>query len=164
MSSTGRYRSPLLAPDARAALLEYVAAGGTVGAFARVAGNPTAAQCWRAIADDAELEAAFRMARRIGAEALAEDALAVSRTPSDHPDDVAHRRLQADTLKWLSKAWAPATYGDASRVTHAGDAAAPIVLDDAARAARIAAILASAGQGQQGQRVEASEASGEDGS
>lgn len=137
-----------LAPDARAALLAHLAEGGTVDSYARTPGAPTTRQVWRAIAGDPGLEAEFRAARRIGAEALAESTLATARTASDHPDDVAHRRLQVDTLRWLARSWAPATYGDASRVTHAGDAGAPVVITDAERAQRIAAILAAAqGQG-----------------
>ena len=136
-----------LAPDARAALLAHVAEGGTVDSFARTPGAPTSRQVWRAIAGDPGLEAEFRAARRIGAEALAESTLATARTPSEHPDDVAHRRLQVDTMRWLARSWNPSTYGDSSRVTHAGDAGAPVVITDAERAARIAAILAAAGQG-----------------
>jgi len=79
---------------------------------------------------------------------LADDARAIADTPSDHPDDVAHRRLRIETRRWLAKAWNPATYGDSSRVTHAGDAGAPIAITDAERAAKIAAILAAAGQDQ----------------
>ena len=148
--ATDRYRAPALSPDARAALLAHVADGGTVASYVRTPQAATAAQVWRSIAADPTLEAEFRAARRIGAEALAEDALRTARTPSDHPDDVAHRRLQVDVARWLAKAWNPSTYGDASRVTHAGDAAAPVVVTDAERAARIAAILASAQQGQPG--------------
>ena len=152
-----RYRAPALAPDARAALLAHVADGGTVASYVRTPQAATAAQVWRAIAADPALEAEFRAARRIGAEALAEDALEISGTASEHPDDVAHRRLQVETRRWLVKAWSPSTYGDASRVTHAGDAAAPVVVTDAERAARIAAILASAAQGPQGQPGKASD-------
>lgn len=149
--ATERRYDTALAPDARSALLAHVAEGGTVDSYARTPGAATTRQVWRALAADPQLEAEFRAARRIGAESLAEATLATARTASDHPDDVAHRRLQVDTMRWLAKAWAPATYGDASRVTHAGDAAAPVVVTDAERAARIAAILASAQQGQQGQ-------------
>ena len=148
--ATDRYRAPALSPDARAALLAHVAEGGTVDSYARTPGAATTRQVWRALAADPQLEAEFRAARRIGAESLAESTLATARTASDHPDDVAHRRLQVDTMRWLAKAWNPSTYGDASRVTHAGDAAAPVVVTDAERAARIAAILASAQQGQPG--------------
>jgi hypothetical protein len=145
MATDRRYESAL-APDVRAALLSHVAEGGTVDSYARTPGAATTRQVWRALAGDPGLESEFRSARRIGAEALAESTLATARTASEHPDDVAHRRLQVDTMRWLAKAWAPATYGDASRVTHAGDAAAPVVVTDAERAAKIAAILSSAAQ------------------
>lgn len=75
---------------------------------------------------------------------MAEECRTIADEASDHPDDVAHRRLRIDTRRWLARCWNPAAYGDASRVTHAGDPAAPVVLDDASRAARIAAILAAA--------------------
>lgn len=145
--ATERYRSPALAPDQRAALLDWLRDGGTVSSYVRQPQSPTWGQIRQALAADPQLAADMRAARAEGADAIAEECEAIADTPSDHPDDVAHRRLRIDTRRWLAKAWNPATYGDASRVTHAGDASAPVVLDDASRAARIAAILASA-QGQ----------------
>lgn len=146
--ATERYRSPALAPDQRAALLDWLRAGNPLRAFVRQPGAPTLGQIWHAVEYDATLRAEIAEARRVAVELMAEDALEIAGTPSDHPDDVAHRRLQVETRKWLAKCWSPSTYGDASRVTHAGDASAPVVLDDASRAARIAAILASAQQQQ----------------
>lgn len=145
--TTERYRAPSLAPDQRAALLDWLRAGNPLRAFVRQPGAPTLGQIWHAVEYDATLRAEIAEARRVAVELMAEDALEIAGTPSDHPDDVAHRRLQVETRKWLARCWSPAAYGDASRVTHAGDASAPVVLDDASRAARIAAILASA-QGQ----------------
>jgi len=142
-----RYRSPTLAPDTRAALLDWLRHGGTIASYARQPQAPTVGQIRQACAADPELEAEIRRARAEGADAMAEECRTIADEASDHPDDVAHRRLRIETRRWLAKAWNPSTYGDASRVTHAGDPAAPVVLDDAARAARIAAILASA-QGQ----------------
>lgn len=148
--ATDRYRSPALAPDARAALLDWLAGGGTVSSYCRQPQAPTLGQIRQAIAADPQLAADMRAARAEGADAIAEECERIADTPSDHPDDVAHRRLRIETRRWLAKAWNPSTYGDASRVTHAGDAAAPVVVTDAERAARIAAILASAQQGQPG--------------
>lgn len=145
--ATERYRSPALAPDQRAALLDWLRNGGTVSSYTRQPQAPTWGQIRQAIAADPQLAADMRAARAEGADAIAEECESIADTPSDHPDDVAHRRLRIDTRRWLARSWNPATYGDASRVTHAGDPAAPVVLDDAARAARIAAILAAA-QGQ----------------
>lgn len=146
--ATDRYRSPTLAPDARAALLDWIRHGGTVASYTRQTQAPTAGQIRQALAADPQLAADLRAARAEGADAIAEECAAIADTPSDHPDDVAHRRLRIDTRRWLARAWSPATYGDASRVTHAGDPAAPLaVITDAERASRIAAILASA-QGQ----------------
>lgn len=145
--ATERYRSPQLSPDSRAALLDWLRHGGTIASYARQPQAPTVGQIRQACAADPELEGEIRRARAEGADAMAEECRAIADAPSDHPDDVAHRRLQVETRKWLARCWNPAAYGDASRVTHAGDPAAPVVLDDAARAARIAAILASA-QGQ----------------
>jgi hypothetical protein len=148
--ATDRYRSPALSPDARAALLDWLAGGGTVSSYCRQPQAPTMGQIRQAIAADPQLAADMRAARAEGADVVAEECERRADTPSDHPDDVAHRRLRIDTRRWLAKAWAPATYGDASRVTHAGDAAAPVVVTDAERAAKIAAILASAQQQQPG--------------
>ena len=144
--ATDRYRSPTLAPDARAALLDWIRHGGTVASYTRQPQAPTAGQVRQAIAADPLLAQELRVARAEGADAIAEECTTIADTPSDHPDDVAHRRLRIETRRWLAKSWSPATYGDASRVTHAGDASAPVVLDDASRAARIAAILAAAQQ------------------
>lgn len=149
--STDRRYDTALAPDARAALLNWLRDGNPLRAFVRQPGAPTLGQIWHAVEYDPTLRADIAEARRVAVELMAEDALEIAGTPSDHPDDVAHRRLQVETRKWLARCWSPSTYGDASRVTHAGDAAAPVVVTDAERAARIAAILASAQQGQPGQ-------------
>ena len=156
--ATDRYRSPALSPDARAALLDWLAGGGTVSSYARQPQSPTLGQIRQACAADPQLAQDMRSARAEGADAIADECGAIADTPSDHPDDVAHRRLRIETRRWLARCWNPSTYGDASRVTHAGDAAAPVVVTDAERAARIAAILASAHQ--QGQPGKASEGAG----
>ena len=142
--ATPDYPPSPLAPDARAALLAHIADGGTIASYARMPQAATASQVRRAMQADPQLAADFAEARKAGAEAIADDARDIADTPSDHPDDVAHRRLRIDVRRWLAKAWNPATYGDSSRVTHAGDAGAPIAITDAERAQRIAAILAAA--------------------
>lgn len=136
-----------LAPDQRAALLATLASGKSLRTASLLPGMPSEGVLARIAEGDRELAAEIRIARALAADALAAECVTIADEPSDHRDDVAHRRLRIETRQRLARAWGPATYGDASRVTVAGDASAPLVLSDAERAARIAAILASAAAG-----------------
>ncbi|MEY4672717.1 MAG: hypothetical protein RL148_501 [Planctomycetota bacterium] len=62
----------------------------------------------------------YARAREIGGEHIAERLRRLAAEPSDHPDDVAHRRLQVDVDKWLLARWFPSRYGDRQQVEHSG--------------------------------------------
>lgn len=133
-----------LAPDQRESLLAALRAGKSPHAVSLQPGMPSESTLYLAIAGDAEMVEAVRIARAAAADRMAAECLDIADAASDHPDDVAHRRLRIETRQKLARAWGPGTYGDTSRHVLAGDASAPIMLSDAERAARIAAILASA--------------------
>lgn len=133
-----------LAPDQREGLLAGIVAGKSLHTLSLQAGMPVEAILRAVVEADSELREAVRLARQAAADRMAEECVTIADAASDHPDDVAHRRLRIETRQKLARAWGPGTYGDTSRHVLAGDASAPIMLSDAERAARIAAILASA--------------------
>lgn len=70
---------------------------------------------------------AYARAREEGGMVLAERMRKTAATPSDHPDDVAHRRLMIDTDKWLLARWFPTQFGDKQQHEHAGSVAVTVV-------------------------------------
>ena len=75
---------------------------------------------YRWLYKDPEFAQRYNEAKEAGADILAERMRELAATPSDHPDDVAHRKLQLDTDKWLLARWHPNRYGDRQQVEHSG--------------------------------------------
>lgn len=117
---------------------------------------------WTTIYDWIEANEAFSLriarARKLGFDAIAEEALEISDTPVvgeetegdgekvkvKRGDMLGHRRLQVETrLKLLAK-WCPAKYGDKTSMELTGANGGPVQISDTERAAKIAAILAAA--------------------
>ena len=115
-------------------LVDWIASGQTLRAFCREPGKPA----WRTVYDwieaDPELAARIARARDLGADAIAEEALAIADTPMEgvtlttdekgtketRGDMLGHRKLQVETrLKLLAK-WNPKKYGDKIEQTHKG--------------------------------------------
>jgi hypothetical protein len=123
-------------------IIEWVAEGKPLREFCRLEGSPA----WRTVYDwlekDEAFSARFARARSMGADAIAEEALAIADTPLEgvitttdedgistkREDMLGHRRLQVDTrLKLLAK-WFPQKYGEKIEQLHVGDKDRPIIL------------------------------------
>jgi hypothetical protein len=141
----GEMQHSAWSPDLAAAVVALVAEGKSLAEIALRAGMPSEGTVKGKRKTDPAFASALADARRDAADRLASECLRIADArDAEDPDDVAHRRLRIETRQRLSRAWHPATYGDQTRTTLAGDPSAPVVLSDADRAARIAAILASA--------------------
>ena len=127
-------------PKTADAIIEWIANGRPLREFCRQEGMPA----WRTVYDwlekNEEFSARFARARDMGADAIAEEALAIADTPQEgeitttdeegvsvkREDMLGHRRLQVDTrLKLLAK-WFPKKYGD--KLELAGDATRPVAI------------------------------------
>jgi hypothetical protein len=120
---------------------------------------------WRTVYDwieaDPDLAARIARARKLGFDAIAEEALEIADTPEigeETEDDgggkvkvrrgdmLGHRKLQVETrLKLLAK-WCPAKYGERTAMELTGANGGPVQINDADRAARVAGLLALAEQ------------------
>jgi hypothetical protein len=97
---------------------------------------------WRS--QDQDFAVRFARAREAGFDVMADELEAIAEEPSDHPDDVAHRKLRVWTRLQLLARWSP-RYSERSTVQVGGDpAGVPIKIDDAERARRVDSLLAVA--------------------
>lgn len=122
------------------AIIEWIADGRPLREFCRQEGRPAFRTVYDWLENDADFSARFTRAREIGADAIAQEALAIADTPvegvrteiggKDGPKEVredmlGHRKLQVETrLKLLAK-WFPQKYGDKTEHTING----PVTLD-----------------------------------
>lgn len=107
-------------PDAAASLEAHLMTGGTLTSWCELHPTFSTVEVMSWVQRDPDFAARYYAAREAGADFLAERMRTVAATASDHPDDVAHRRLQIETDKWLLSRWSPRRYGDKQRVEHAG--------------------------------------------
>lgn len=116
-------------------IVDWVSEGKPLRAYCRQAGKPGKSTItdWRKA--HPEFDEAFKVARGLGADALAEEALMIADTPMlgeivresekegrtvTQEDMLGHRKLQVETrLKLLAK-WFPTKYGDKIDVNHGG--------------------------------------------
>lgn len=145
-------------PEIAAEICTRLAEGEPLRAICRDAHMPA----WRTVYDWIEVNEDFAAriacARKLGFDAIAEQALEIADTPvvgeetEDDGDKVkvkrgdmlGHRKLQVETrLKLLAK-WCPAKYGDRTAMELTGADGGPVQISDTERAAKIAAILAAA--------------------
>jgi hypothetical protein len=96
-------------------LLEWLAEGRTLRAFARAEGV-SEATLYRWTEKDEGFRRDVRAARLAGCESLAAEILDIA--DSSNPDSVAVDRLRIDARRWLLSRWSPERYGDAKE---AGD-------------------------------------------
>lgn len=97
-------------------------------------------------------------ARKLGFDAIAEEALEIANTPVEgveteddgvrqrvkRGDMLGHRKLQVETrLKLLAK-WSPAKYGDRASLELTGAEGGPVQVTEADRATRLASLVALA--------------------
>lgn len=108
-------------------IIEWVSAGKTLQSYSRQPGKPSVRliQDWRDA--DAEFAANFGRARDLGYDAIAAEVLEIADTPSDHPDDVAHRKLRTYTRMQLLAKWDPRRYGDKVGLEHSGGLSLKVV-------------------------------------
>ena len=138
----GRIRSEKEKAQVLDQLVDWLSEGKTLRAFARQKGTPTYRALYQWL-EEAEKEMIARIARArdAGADAIADEALAI--VDKAVPETWQVDRLRVETrLKLLAK-WRPQRYGDKLQI--GGDAdAGPIRLTDTERTARLESILASA--------------------
>lgn len=116
-------------------IVEWIASGKTLRAFCREPGSPGWRTVYDWISSDQSFAARIAHARDLGADAIAEEALAIADTTVEgvtvttddkgtkevRGDMLGHRKLQVETrLKLLAK-WYPQKYGDKIEQTHRGD-------------------------------------------
>lgn len=131
-------------------ICDWIADGNTLRAFCRQPGKPSFKTVYRWMEANKEFQTAMELARQVGFDAIADEALQIADTPeygtvktvegggdggeggkdSDckvtvrNEDMLGHRKLRVETrLKLLAK-WHPKKYGE--RTTLAGDPDAPL--------------------------------------
>lgn len=145
-------------PELAEEICNRIAEGEPLRAICRDAHMPS----WRAVYDwigkDEDFASRIAQARKMGFDAIAEEALEIADTPQDgeetetselgkkvkRGDMLGHRKLQVETrLKLLAK-WCPAKYGERTAMELTGANGGPVQISDTERAAKVAAILAAA--------------------
>lgn len=99
---------------------EWLADGKPLEDLCRQPGMPSTRTVREWKAKDEAFAAAYTRAREDGGHVIAERMRITAATPSDHPDDVQHRRLIIDVDKWLLARWFPTNYGDRQSIEHSG--------------------------------------------
>lgn len=146
--------TPALADE----IVERISNGEPLRAICRDDHMPVWSAVYRWIRENPDFAAAMNVARDLGADAIAEEALSIADTPVvgeeteesetgrkvRRGDMLGHRKLQVETrLKLLAK-WHPKKYGDRTAMELTGADGGPVQITDTERAAKIAAILAAA--------------------
>lgn len=122
MAKIGRPKGTLVydPKDFQPEIIEWVSAGKTLQSYSRQKGKPSVSliQVWRD--NDPAFAANFARARDLGYDAIAAEVMEIADTPSDHPDDVQHRKLRTWTRLQLLAKWDPRRYGDRAKLEHSG--------------------------------------------
>lgn len=118
-----RLWSPEERLEAFEAVLDAMAEGETLeqgvkGLQARLGRSCTAGTLRRWIADDEAWAARYHRARRVLAQALADEAIQIARDSTSY--STATDRVLIDTLKWAAAKANPAEYGERQTVEHQG--------------------------------------------
>lgn len=123
--------SPANSPELRAALQAYTVAGGTLQSFCVAVGLPRST-LYKWIRGDREWSEDYEDAKKLGADALVEEALEIAETPQPledvylsydgngnllrkdvrRSDAIYARKLAVTTKLEVAKKWAPEKYGD----------------------------------------------------
>lgn len=119
---------------------------------------PNWATVYRWMEADEDFAQRIAQARKLGFDAIAEEALEIANTPVEgveteddgvrqrvkRGDMLGHRKLQVETrLKLLAK-WAPAKYGERTAMELTGAEGGPVRVTEADRATRLASLVALA--------------------
>jgi hypothetical protein len=107
-------------PDLAESLLEHLSTGRSLRSWCARAGRPSFASVLRwALADIDGFGAAYREARRLGCEALADDLRSEAyKAVGKDMAGVNAQRLIVDTIKWELSKRAPEQFGDAVQHSH----------------------------------------------
>lgn len=125
-------------------ICQWLASGKTLTSWTRQQGRPSASLVYEWRASDLDFAGRFARAREAGFDAMAEELERIAEEPSEHPDDVQHRKLRIWTRLQLLARWSP-RYSETQRVQVGGDpAGVPVQIDDAERTRRIESLLAVA--------------------
>lgn len=138
-------RKPIYNPaDFYDEIVEWLSSGKTLTSYSRQPGKPSVYVVYDWRAKDVEFAQRFARAREAGFDVMADELESIAEEPSEHPDDVAHRKLRVWTRLQLLARWSP-RYSERSTVQVGGDpAGVPIQIDDAERVRRIESLLATA--------------------
>lgn len=151
-------RRSIYTPELANEIIERISNGEPLKAICRDEHMPTWSVVYRWIRDIPDFATEMNIARDMGADAIAEEALSIADTPVvgeeteesetgrkvRRGDMLGHRKLQVETrLKLLAK-WHPKKYGDRTAMELTGADGGPVRITDTERAAKIAAILAAA--------------------
>ena len=112
-------KNPRLPKTIQQSILDHVGNGGSITDWCANNGR-TISTVYKWLYANPEFALAYNQAREMASEAIADRMRQLAATPSDHPDDVAHRKLQLDTDRWLIARWNPSRYGDRQHVEHGG--------------------------------------------
>lgn len=121
----GRPPEPVPA-DKADAIVKWVSEGNTLVSWCEANKVPLATvHHW--LNKDDQFKQRYARAREDMGDVIAARMRKLASEPSDHPDDVQHRRLQLDTDKWLLARWYPNRYGDRTNVEHSGGVTVNVV-------------------------------------
>ena len=119
--------TPSFTDALRADLLAHIADGGTMRPWSRRDGHPSYETVYRAVREDPDFAAAMEVARAIGADAIAEEALEIADAPVERGNDgrvdqgeVANRKHRTWLRLQLLARWHPKKYGDRTAIEHSG--------------------------------------------
>lgn len=147
--SEGTY---FVAEPYRSDILKWLASGKTLTAYCNQEGTPSTFTIRQMRYKDKTFHEDYMVAREIGMDALADEALHIADTPSFHKEDVKHRTLQVNTRIQLLAKWAPHRYGNNSQLVLSGELKTD-GLGDAERIAKVQALLAVAAKRSQSIKV-----------
>lgn len=128
---TKKRKEPMGDPNVKDAVIDWISEGKTLREFCRQEGMPSYRAIYRWLEDDEEFASRFAQARDIGADVIAEEALAIINeeaelcvTENSTRRDAAHvawlKNRAEFRLKLLAK-WNPKKYGDKLDVTSKGE-------------------------------------------
>ncbi|TXM64605.1 hypothetical protein [Methylobacterium sp. WL120] len=119
-----------------ALIVERIADGESLRRICQGESMPSRETVRRWVRDNAEFRQSYTEAMQVRPDAFLEQIIDIS---NDETKDWQHRRLQISTLQWAMAKCAPKKYGE--KITHAGDADAPLITAEAVDVGRRLAFL-----------------------
>lgn len=141
-------------PEIATEICDRLAGGEPLRAICRDEHMPAWRTVYDWIAKDKDLAARFAQARDIGADAIAEDIIAMVDEAPERTETQFGSKVDAGYVQWqknrveqrlkLLAKWSPKKYGDRTSMELTGAEGGPVQVSDTERAAKIAAILEAA--------------------